>query len=653
MASETLSPDDIAALRSILDGPYAPVRDLARQNLVAHADLLDLAEELDHAGYREQVKQSILDLATTPQTKFGFPVAVGGGGDIGASIVAFETMAYGDLSLMVKIGVQFGLFGGAILQLGNAEQHRTLLPEVATGRLLGCFAMTEHGHGSDVQALETLARYDAETDEFVIDTPSESAHKDYIGNAAMHAELAVVFAQLEVSGERHGVHALLVPLRRDGRVLPGVTIADCGPKMGLNGVDNGRIWFDKVRVPRTALLNRFGDVSREGVYSSPIESAGRRFFTMLGTLVQGRVSVGGAGINAAKVALEIAIRYGDRRRQFDSGQGASETLLLDYGMHQRRLFPLLARVVAFNATQQRLVADLDDVLSDRVTDEASRRALESRAAGTKAMATWLATRTIQECREACGGAGYITRNRFTALKADTDVFTTFEGDNHVLLQLVAKGLLTSYSSDFADLDQVGMVRFVAAAAVETVVEKTAVHTLLDRVRDLLTKHDDDDPEAGLLDSDYQLAMLRFREEHLVASAARRLKGGVESGLDSGEVFSRAQDHVLSIARAHVERVVLEDLVEQVRALPADEPSTRVMHLLCDLYALGVIEEDRGWFLEHGRLSPARSKAITREIGALCRRLRPDVVSVVQAFGIPPEVLRAEELVGRAAVGRDR
>src|SRR5690606_4976706 len=137
---------------------------------------------------------------------------------------------------------------------------------------------------------------------------------DYIGNAAAHGELAVVFAQLEVAGERHGVHAVVVPIRIDGAPAPGVRIEDCGHKMGLNGVDNGRLWFDDVRVPRENLLDRFASVSAEGVYSSEIESKGRRFFTMLGTLVQGRVSVGGAGISASKVALTIAVNYADRRR---------------------------------------------------------------------------------------------------------------------------------------------------------------------------------------------------------------------------------------------------------------------------------------------------------------------------------------------------
>jgi len=636
---------DVHALRTLLDGPHREARDLVRANLAEHAQILLDQEQMSTADFRERVKEVVLTMARTGQTGMGFPEEYGGGGDIGASVAAFETLALGDLSVLVKVGVQFGLFGGAILQLGTKHHHDAHLADIVTGRTMGCFAMTETGHGSNVQALGTVATYDAEAQQFVVTTPDDASRKDYIGNAAAHARLAVVFAQLEVGGERHGVHALLVPLRdEDGRVLDGVRIEDCGPKMGLNGVDNGRIWFDGVRVPRTALLNQFAEVTPEGRYLSPIDNPNKRFFTMLGTLVQGRVCVGGAGINAAKVALTIAVRYGARRRQFEATAPGEEQVLLDYGMHQRRLLPLLARTYALHVAQEVVAAQLHDVFSGEGGDEHARRVLESRAAGTKALGTWHATRTIQECREACGGAGYLSENRFAALKADTDVFTTFEGDNHVLLQLVAKGLLTDYSGEFEDMDQLGMARFVAGLAVETVVERTAVHKLVQSVRDLLPGGDTWDQEAGLLDPNYQLAMLRFREEHMIGGVARRLKRGVDRGMDPGAVFSRVQDHVMAAARAHTERLVLEAFVQRTADLP-DGDLKVALNLLCDLHALSAIEADRAWFMEHGRLSSARSKAISREINALCRKVRPLAVDLVDAFGVPPEVLRSPDLLG--------
>ncbi len=638
---------DVPALTALLDGTYGEVRDLTRKRLVEYAAILEDARELDRPKFRERVKQVVVELAGTGQTGMGFPAEYGGGGDIGASVAAFETMAFGDLSVLVKVGVQFGLFGGAILQLGTKKHHDAYLVDLVTAKTMGCFAMTETGHGSNVQALGTVATYDVATQEFVITTPDDLSRKDYIGNAAAHAQLAVVFAQLEIGGTSEGVHAFVVPIRDGrGRVLPGVRIEDDGRKIGLNGVDNGRIWFDGVRIPRENLLNRYADVTENGSYQSEIDNPDRRFFTMLGTLVQGRVCVGGAGINASKVALSIAVKYALGRRQFGN-PGGPEELILDYGLHQRRLFPLIARTYALHFAQEVLAGQLHAVFSatDEV-DERTRRALESRAAGTKAIGTWHASTTIQECREACGGAGYLSANRFDALRADTDVFTTFEGDNHILLQLVAKGLLTDYSSSFGELDQLGMVRFVAGIAVDTVVERTAVHKLLERVKDILPGGEDWAQEAEIVDSEYQLAMFRWREEHMLSGVARRLKSGIDAKMDPAEVFSRCQDHVIGAARAHVERLVLEAFVDKVRATP-EGGNKSALYILCDLYALSVIEADRGWWMEHGRLSSSRSKAISREIGDLCRRLRPIAEDLVDAFGVPAEMQAAEMLAPTA------
>ena len=644
-ASRYVQPEvDVAALTALLDGKYAEIRGLVRQNLAEYADILEEAETLSRDEFRERVKDVVVEMASTGQTGMGFPEEYGGGGDIGASVAAFETLAYGDLSVLVKVGVQFGLFGGAILQLGTKEHHDAYLADLVTGKLMGCFAMTETGHGSNVQALGTVATYDVATQEFVITTHGEQARKDYIGNAAKHAEVAVVFAQLEVGGASEGVHAFVVPIREGGKPCSGIRIEDDGAKMGLNGVDNGRLWFDGVRVPRSALLNRFANVTASGVYESEIENPNRRFFTMLGTLVQGRVCVGGAGINAAKVALTIATKYAVRRRQFEATSDEQEELLLDYGMHQRRLLPLIARTYALHFAQEVVSGQLHDVFSGVDDDEHARRELESRAAGTKALGTWHGTRAIQECREACGGAGYLSVNRFAALKADTDVFTTFEGDNHVLLQLVAKGLLTDYASEFEDMDQFGMVRFVAGMAVDTVIERTNVHKLLERVKDLLPGGDQWDQEAGLLDADYQLAMLRFREEHMLAGVARRLKRGIDDKMNPGVVFSRVQDHVIAAARAHVERLVLEAFVAKVRELP-DGDLRVALSLLCDLHALSTIEADRAWFMEHGRLTIQRSKSISREINGLCRKIRPLAEEFVDAFDVPVEMLRSPDLIG--------
>ena len=183
--------------------------------------------------------------------------------------------------------------------------------------------LVEAGLAQERHFDDGVARYEADSGEFVIDTPHEEARKDWIGNAALHARSATVFARLIVRGEDHGVHALLVPIRSpEGDIVPGVEIEDRGAKVGLEGVDNGLIRFTGVRVPRTNLLDRFATVDEKGRYASPIPSADRRFFTMLGTLVAGRISIAAASVSAAKVGLTVALRWSTRRLQFGPSGGA-------------------------------------------------------------------------------------------------------------------------------------------------------------------------------------------------------------------------------------------------------------------------------------------------------------------------------------------
>jgi acyl-CoA oxidase len=617
-------------LRRRLDGPYPDTRERVRGWLSTEGN--EPVDDLPIEEHREKVLEWVKELSSQGDTAMGYPKQYGGQGSPGRSVTSFETLAMGDLSLLVKCGVQFGLFGGAILHLGTERHHEAYLRDVASMALPGCFAMTETGHGSNVQALETTATF--EDGEFVIHTPHDDARKDYIGNAARDGRMAVVFARLHTGGEHRGVHALLVPIRdAEGHPLPGVRIEDCGAKLGLNGVDNGRLYFDHVRVPRENLLDRYAQVAADGTYFSPIENPTRRFFTMIGTLIQGRISVSGAAVSATKVALTIAVRRALERRQFGV-PGQPEALLMDYRTHQRRLLPALAKTYALAFAQLRLVDELHQVFTSAEDNERERRQLETLAAGVKAISTWHATETIQTCREACGGAGYLRSSRFAALKADTDVFTTFEGDNTILLQLAAKNLLTDYKDAFGELDPLGMAQFVAGQALGVLTERTALRKLADS---LIPGRDD---EADLLDHKAQLDLFRWRFEHLRAGAARRLRGGIDAGRDPFEVLVDSQDHVVETARAWVDLVILEAFVEAVG-------DNEVLDTLCSLYALHTIEAERGYYQEHGRLTGSRSKAVIKAVNTLCGELRPHARELIDAFAVPENCLGDARIVAEA------
>ena len=422
--------------------------------------------------------------------------------------------------------------------------------------LPGCFAMTETGHGSDVQQLRTTRTYDPQTQTFDLHTPHQAARKDYIGNAAKDAKAAVVFAQLITGGRPaagRGVHAWSrAAPRRRRHAVPGVTIEDDGAKAGLNGVDNGRLTFDHVRLPRDSAARPLRRRARGRHVLQPDRERDPPLLH--------HARHPGARPGERRRLGVVGDQAGPRHRRPVRATCAASSprpapiarsSLNDYLVHLRKLLPALAHTYALHFAQDELVSTMHDVQTavhehGQQIDETAQRELESRAAGLKVAQTWHATRTIQLCREACGGAGYLQENRLPHLKADTDVFTTFEGDNTVLLQLVAKGLLTGYRDAFGSLDGSGKVGFIADMVRETVLERTAARGLIARLIDAVPGRDDDVP---LLDRGWQLKLFEFREKHILEGAIRRLRrNAATDGMAPFDMFNDVQDHVLAAAR---------------------------------------------------------------------------------------------------------
>ncbi|MFP3915377.1 MAG: acyl-CoA dehydrogenase, partial [Actinomycetota bacterium] len=567
------------------------------------------------------VREWVEVLAVDGIGALGYPREAGGGGDPGGFIAAFSALAHHDLSLLTKFGVQFGLFAGAVMRLGT-DRHRELLARAISGQEWGCFAMTETGHGSHVAGLETMATYLADTQEFEIHTPHPRARKDYIGNAASDGRTAVVFARLLTDQLDHGVHAFIVPIR-DGRGAPhqGVEIGDDGPKAGLNGVDNGWLVFDRVRVPVHALLDRFAGVSPEGEYHSDIPSPSRRFFTTLGTLVGGRVSVASAAVSVAETALTIAVRYAHRRRQFAS-EGSEERRLISYRTHQARLMPRLAATYAYHVAAAEVAAEYVELESSPGDTDADRREFEGRAAGLKAFASWHALDTVAECRQACGGLGYMAENRLGPMAADADVFTTYEGDNTVLAQLLAKALLTDYRSSFEDLTPGRLLRYVLDRVGGVVAETVPV---VGSVGGEL-----DDPEVGA-------ALMSRRSRQLLQTLADRIKARVDAGMDATSAFLDVQPHSLALARTATELGVLESF-RRVKAVDPGVDTT--LDRMAALFALWRIQADIGGYLTSGLVTSNGAGEIRALVASLSRDLADESLHLVDAFGIPPEVVGA-------------
>jgi acyl-CoA oxidase len=632
---------DVVQLGEVLMGRWKDIRRQARA-LAARPEIMRIPGQT-MTEHRERVMEQLHILVKEKAVHRAFPKSVGGNEDHGGNIAGFEELVLADPSLQIKSGVQWGLFGAAVMHLGTERHHEQFLPGILSLEIPGAFAMTETGHGSDVAAIGTTATYDPHAGEFVLTTPFRAAWKDYLGNAAVDGRAAVVFAQLITKGVNHGVHAFYVPIRDDKGFLPGIGGEDDGLKGGLNGIDNGRLHFDNVRVPRLNLLNRYGDVAEDGEYSSPIASPGRRFFTMLGTLVQGRVSLDGAATVASKLALTIAITYGTQRRQFTAASDTDEEVLMDYQRHQRRLLPRLATTYAMSFAHERFLAKFDDVFSGAHDTDADRQDLETLAAALKPLSTWHALDILQEAREACGGAGFLVENRLTALRADLDVYATFEGDNNVLLQLVAKRLLTDYSKKFAHLDAGAMAAFVVDQVNDAAINRTGLRGLAQKVVDFGSTA----RSVGYVrDTDSQRQLLTDRVQTMIGEIAARLRNaGKLPKMEAAQLFNSNQNALIEAARAHGELLQWEAFTDALEQID-DEGTRQVMTWLRDLFGLGLIEKHAAWYLIHGRISSQRALAITSYIDdRLLPRLREQALPLVAAFEFTPELIGAPIALG--------
>lgn len=570
--------------------------------------------------FREKTLSQVGYLGEQGYGAIAYPKIYGGIDDMPLYANIFEYLMFVDGSLTIKFGVQFGLFGGSVEKLGTKKHHDRYLKHIGEAKVLGCFAMTETGHGSNVRGIKTTATYNTEDGTITIHTPGKNDNKEYIGNA-LHGTMATVFAQLIVKGKNRGVHAILVPLRdKDHTLMPGITIEDSGYKLGLNGVDNGKIWFDQVKVPRENLLNKYGDIHADGSYSSKIKNPNKRFFTMLGTLVGGRICVAKGALGGTKMALTIAVKYALNRRQFNDNVKIQEDLIMDYPSHQLRLTPAIATSYVYHATLEALMKKYSD------TSLVDKREIETQVAALKATITQFSNETIQECREACGGKGYLLENRIADLKTDVDIFTTFEGDNTVLLQLAAKGILSDFNSE---LNSGGF----------TAVLKMLSSQIKDKITTINPAYSNKVDKDHLYDAKFHQHAFEYRTRRLTYSLAMRIRNYIKQGVPSYHAFLKVQTHLLALGKAYSAELAYSSFINFTDTV--DDPKNKgLFKKLGTLFALHEIRLDASWYLEHGYISSTKSKAIRQRIERLSTELRPHIEVLVDGYGIPEHCLTA-------------
>lgn len=353
-----------------------------------------------------------------------------------------------DWSPCLQFFLHCGVFGGTILSA--SKRFADFMKKIYNMEIFGCFALTELSHGTNTKGIRTTATFDRNTQEFIINSPDFEAAKFWVGNMGKHATHAVVYAQLYTpDGQCQGLHSFIVQIRDTKTLLPmpGVMVGDIGKKIGQNGLDNGFAMFHNVRIPKENILNITGDVSPEGKYSSSFKDVKERFSAALGSLSSGRILITAVSATNLKLALSIAIRFSATRHQFGPTD-EEEIPVIEYQTQQWRLLPYLAAAYALDYFSKSLFENFVEFYAGLLTKQRSQRQadlgreIHALSAASKPLSSWTAQQAAQECREACGGHGYLAMNRLGEIRNDNDPNCTYEGDNNVLLQQTSSYLMS-------------------------------------------------------------------------------------------------------------------------------------------------------------------------------------------------------------------
>ena len=384
-------------------------------------------------------------------------------------------------SAATKVVVHFGLYIGTLLKLGT-EKHLPYAHRAMQLKDLGCFGLTELGHGSNVQSILTTATYLHNKRSFILNTPHELGMKYWIGNLAKTCNYAVIFANLIMEDQNYGVHVFLVQIRDDkGNLMPGVQVGDIGHKLGMNGIDNGWAMFRRVKIPYEALLDRYSQIDTNGNFMSVVKKKTDRFALQLAALSSGRIMVGLTSSLSTLLAGCVACRYLSVRKQFGSKKYQEETLIT-YPLVQSRLFPALSLAAVYYFFSETLSKQWVRSDVSKVGDKDIKE-LHALASVVKCLASWHALDSLNVFRELCGGHGYSSDSYIPTIITDQNVQVTWEGTNDVLIQQTAKFILKVFSKYI----QQGKLNYASFEFLRTFEDDSYTKKLVEEVMGFVTE----------------------------------------------------------------------------------------------------------------------------------------------------------------------
>jgi alkylation response protein AidB-like acyl-CoA dehydrogenase len=317
----------------------------------------------------------------------------GSAGSIFMAVLAIEELARVDASAAIYVDVHNTLVNNALLRWGSPQQHERYLPRLTAG-LLGAFALSEPGSGSDAFALATRAERKGDRWEL-------TGRKFWITNGA-EAGAFIVFANTDFTKGYKGITGFIVE-----RDFPGFGVGKKENKLGIRASSTTELILDQCVVPEENVLGPVG----QG-YKIAIE-----------TLNEGRIGIGAQMIGVARGALEAATGYVKQRKQF--GKAIAEFQGVQFQLAQMATDLEAARLMVYNAAR----------LKDAGLP------FQQQAAMAKLFSSQVADRTTSNCLELFGGYGYSKEYPVEKYYRDAKIGTIYEGTSNMQLQTIAKSML--------------------------------------------------------------------------------------------------------------------------------------------------------------------------------------------------------------------
>ncbi|ROW15264.1 hypothetical protein VPNG_03088 [Cytospora leucostoma] len=537
------------------------------------------------------------------------------------------------LSEVTPLAMHYKMFMPTIREQGTPEQHKLFLEKAQRFEIIGCYAQTELGHGSNVRGLETTATWDPEDKTFTIHSPTLTASKWWIGSLGKVANHAVVMAQLVIKGKSYGPHPFIVPIRdlKTHEPLENLHVGDIGPKFGFNTMDNGYLLLNNVKVPHVNMLARFSRVEPETGKYIPSPTPALVYGTL--TYVRSTIVLDSGSVLARGVT--IATRYCAIRKQFQDldakGSDIGENQVLNYTMVQYRLLPLLATTFALHFTgrnmislyeenQKRLAAGTpppsndsqrrpgpEEVVpgSDLLAD------LHSTSCALKAFSSTIAAEGLEVCRRACGGHGYSSFSGIGSYYADYLPTVTFEGDNYLLSQQVSRYLLKS---------------------ARAVLRGKATENDTTRFLKIYLHKQDIGAAFDVLGSDQELIdAFAWRVAYLTFDALKKRDEEKQAWNSLLVDFYRLST---ALAQYMVVKNFKDALDSDALQSGLDKETVGVLHTLFRLFALHLLEKEGAEFFSSAATTVKQIALARKLVMRLLEEVRPHAVRLVDAWKFP-------------------